>query len=72
MPAKFQYLEEFQCFPPLHSSGIGKKQSKKKNYQQPGNACQQTCFCVDGSQQIVWHQLSTPQLELGNQNASWC
>lgn len=50
-PAKFQFLEEFQCIPLLHSSGAGKKQSRM-NYQQPGNASQQILF-------LCWWWLST-------------
>lgn len=50
-PTKFQYLEEFQCIPLLHSSGAGKKQSRI-NYQQPGNASQQSLF-------LCWWWLST-------------
>lgn len=48
--------------PPFHSLGIGEKTKQKKitnNLEKPAS---KTSFCVDGSQQIFWHPLSTPQL----------
>lgn len=67
----FLYASKISVFGGIQVLGKTKAKRKKitNSLEMPAR---KTCFCVDGSQQISWHQLPTLQLQLGNQNASLC